>query len=212
MPNKDGHRRFGNVRKLPSGRYQIRYPGPDGRMRNGSETYPRVSDAHRALALIESEQAVGEWSAPERGKVNLGDYAGRWIIQRPGLRPRTVGLYSWLLKRYISPKLGGVPLGKLTTPLIRAWRAELLAEGVSVSMTAKAYRLLRQRAKARFRRLPAPVPPRRRHADSPRSLPWPTGGRAHIVATCRGWQSGLRLRPQIPRYGPAGHVRELALG
>ena len=24
MPNKDGHRRFGNVRKLPSGRYQIR--------------------------------------------------------------------------------------------------------------------------------------------------------------------------------------------
>jgi integrase len=143
MPNKDGHRRFGNVRKLPSGRYQIRYPGPDGRMRNGSETYPRVSDAHRALALIESEQAVGEWSAPERGKVKLGDYAGRWIIQRPGLRPRTVDLYSWLLKRYISPKLGGVPLGKLTTPLIRAWRAELLAEGVSVSMTAKAYRLLR---------------------------------------------------------------------
>jgi hypothetical protein len=36
-----------------------------------------------------------------------------------------------------------VSLGKLTTPLIRAWRAELLADGVSVSMTAKAYRLLR---------------------------------------------------------------------
>ena len=41
MPNKDGHRRFGNVRKLPSGRYQIRYPGPDGRMRTGPETYER---------------------------------------------------------------------------------------------------------------------------------------------------------------------------
>ena len=29
MANKDGHRRFGNVRKLPSGRFQIRYPGPE---------------------------------------------------------------------------------------------------------------------------------------------------------------------------------------
>jgi hypothetical protein len=26
MANRDGHRRFGNVRKLPSGRYQIRFP------------------------------------------------------------------------------------------------------------------------------------------------------------------------------------------
>ena len=41
MANKDGHRRFGNVRKLPSGRYQIRYPGPDGQMRTGPETYER---------------------------------------------------------------------------------------------------------------------------------------------------------------------------
>ena len=30
MANAEGHRRFGNVRKRESGRYQIRYPGPDG--------------------------------------------------------------------------------------------------------------------------------------------------------------------------------------
>ena len=45
MANKDGHRRFGNVRKLPSGRFQIRYPGPDGRIRTGPETYERKGDA-----------------------------------------------------------------------------------------------------------------------------------------------------------------------
>ena len=39
MANRAGHRRFGNVRKRESGRYQIRYPGPDGRMRTGPETY-----------------------------------------------------------------------------------------------------------------------------------------------------------------------------
>ncbi len=39
MANREGHRRFGNVRKRESGRYQIRYPGPDGRMRTGLDTY-----------------------------------------------------------------------------------------------------------------------------------------------------------------------------
>ena len=34
-------------------------------------------------------------------------------------------------------------MGKLSTPMIREWRATLLGNGVSVSTAAKAYRLLR---------------------------------------------------------------------
>jgi integrase len=143
MANKDGHRRFGNVRKRESGRYQIRYPGPDGQMRTGPETYARKTDADRALVLIEAQIASGEWTDPERGKVTVADYASTWIAQRPGLRVRTVDLYNWLLAKHITPYLGGVPIGKLSTPMIRKWRSELLAKGVSVSMAAKAYRLLR---------------------------------------------------------------------
>ena len=52
-------------------------------------------------------------------------------------------LYRWLLKKHITPYLGGVPIGKVSTAMIRQWRARLLAEGVSVSVAAKAYRLLR---------------------------------------------------------------------
>jgi hypothetical protein len=109
MANKDRHRRFGNVRKRESGRYQIRYPGPDGRMRTGSETYARKSDAERALTLTEAAIVAGDWTDPERGKVSLGDYAASWIAQRPGLRVRTVDLYSWLLAKHIAPDLGGWP-------------------------------------------------------------------------------------------------------
>ncbi|MEU6411013.1 site-specific integrase [Microbispora sp. NPDC046933] len=143
MANKDGHRRFGNIRKLPSGRYQIRYPGPDGQMRSGSETYERKGDAERALSLVEAQIIKGEWTDPDRGKVKLRDYAENWISQRPGLRPRTVDLYTWLLKKHITPYLGGAQLGKLSTAMIRQWRADLLGNGVSVSVAAKAYRLLR---------------------------------------------------------------------
>jgi integrase len=143
MANTEGHRRFGNVRKLPSGRFQIRYPGPDGRTRTGTETYERKSDADKALVIVEGQMISGEWTDPERGKIKLGDYAETWIAERPGLRPRTIDLYRWLLKKHIAPYLGGVPVGKMSARLVREWRATLLANGVSVSMAAKAYRLLR---------------------------------------------------------------------
>ena len=143
MANKEGHRRFGNVRKLPSGRYQARYPGPDGRMRNAPETFARKSDADLYLTLVEAQIARREWIDPERGKVKLGDYARRWIDQRPNLRPRTIHLYGWLLDKHVVPYLGGVELGRLDTPMVRDWRAKLLGNGVSETMAAKAYRLLR---------------------------------------------------------------------
>jgi integrase len=112
-------------------------------MRTGPETYVRKSDADKALVLVEAQIAAGEWTDPDRGKVKLADYAATWIIERPGLRPRTVDLYRWLLKKHITPYLGDMAIGRLSTAMIRAWRAKLLASGVSVSVAAKAYRLLR---------------------------------------------------------------------
>ena len=136
-------RRFGSVRKRESGRYQVRYVGPDGLPRSAPETFARKSDADRYLSLIESQMSRGEWIDPERGKVTVKDYAERWVAQRPNLRPRTVQLYTWLLRKHITPYLGAVPLGRVDTPMVRDWRSQLLAAGVSESVTAKCYRLLR---------------------------------------------------------------------
>jgi integrase len=141
--NKPGHRRFGNVRPLPSGRYQASYLGPDGQRRYAEETFERKSDADRALSLFEAQMIQGEWTDPQRAKVKLGDYAAAWIAQHPRLRPRSADQYRWLLRKHIAPRLGDVPIGKLSTAMIREWRASLLAGGVSVSVAAKAYRLLR---------------------------------------------------------------------
>jgi integrase len=141
--NRANHRRFGNVRKLPSGRFQASYLGPDGRRRTAPETFERKGDAERWLTLNEAQIFNGDWTDPERGKVKLGDYATTWIEQRPNLRPRTVELYAWLLKKHIAPHLGAVQLGRLSTSMIREWRTTLLDSGASASVTAKAYRLLR---------------------------------------------------------------------
>ncbi|ORT47457.1 site-specific integrase [Frankia sp. KB5] len=136
-------RRFGSIRRRESGRYQVRYPGPDGQPRTAPDTFARKSDAERYLTLVEGQILRGEWIDPDRGKVTLADYGMRWIGQRATLRPSTVGLYTGLFTRHIKPDLGGVPIGRLTTPMVREWRAALLDKGVSVGTAAKAYRLLR---------------------------------------------------------------------
>lgn len=143
MAGRANHRRFGYVRKLPSGRYQASYLGPDGRRRTASETFERKKDADLYVSRVETLMTQGEWTDPARAKIRLVDYAGRWITERAGLRPRTVELYRWLLTKHVLPQLGPVALGTLSTPMVRHWRAELLAAGVSETMAAKAYRLLR---------------------------------------------------------------------
>ena len=95
-----------------------------GECAQGPETYERKSDADRALVMIEAQIRSGEWTDPERGKVKLADYGSAWITERPGLRPRTMDLYRWLLRKHIEPYLGGVPVGKLSTRQVREWRAD----------------------------------------------------------------------------------------
>lgn len=140
---KSSQRRFGTIRKLPSGRYQVRYWGPDGVRRPADQTFATRTEAGRYLTLLEAQISRSEWIDPEAGKVTLAVYSGRWITERPGLRPRTVHLYRWILTKHVNPALGGVALNKLTTPMIRSWRVNLMSSGVSENGAAKAYRLLR---------------------------------------------------------------------
>lgn len=143
MAEKRRRRRFGWIRRLPSGRYQASYLGSDGQRRHAPETFTAKGDASRYLTMVESEMIRGTWTDPERAKIRLEEYGRRWIEQRTGLRPRTVDLYRWLFGKYLQRQLGRVRLIDLDPPLVRQWRHELLTAGVSESMAAKAYRLLR---------------------------------------------------------------------
>jgi integrase len=142
MANKDGHRRFGNVRERGSGRWQARYPGPDGLMRNAPNTFPSKRDAEQWLTLTEAAILKGEWVDPLLGKITVREYGIRWIKERR-LGVRTVELYESLMRLHIGPVLGDKELSKVTTEVVRTWRAWLLDNGRSTSTAAKAYRLLR---------------------------------------------------------------------
>jgi len=136
-------RRFGRVRQLASGRWQARYQGPDGLDRPAPETFASKTDAEVWLTLKEAEIRNGDWINPDDGKVSLAEYARIWIDERPGLRPKTVELYRYLLRKHLAQVLGPVPIADIQPGHVRRWRKTLLDDGVSTITTAKAYRLLK---------------------------------------------------------------------
>lgn len=142
MANRKGRRRFGWVRKLPSGRFQASYVGPDGRRRGAPETFERKGDADRWLSVVESEVLRGEWTDPLLGRLPFGEYGERWIAEHR-LGERTREEYRSLWRHHVATFLGHVELAELSTGTIRSWRAALLREGRSEDRTAKAYRLVR---------------------------------------------------------------------
>ena len=142
MADKKGRRQFGWVRPLPSGRYQASYVGPDGRRRVAPTTYSNKTDAQNWPTLRQAELLRGEWSDPELGRVELGEYGDRWIAEHR-LAERTRELYEGLFRLHVRPMLGRRQLSKITPDVVRTWRTSLLDSGRSAETTAKAYRLLR---------------------------------------------------------------------
>jgi integrase len=131
------------VRQLPSGRWQARYLSPDGVDRAAPETFTTKTDAAVWLTVKEAEIRQGDWIDPEAGKVLVADYTATWIEERPGLRPKTVMIYTGLLRRHIQPHFACVTIAGVTLARVRRWRKKLLDSGVSDVTVAKAYRLLR---------------------------------------------------------------------
>jgi integrase len=140
--NRGRKRRFGSVRKLPSGRFQARYPGPDGLLRTAPETFETQTAAERCLVDIEADMRRGEWIDPDAGKVSLKEYAERWIRERD-LEDRTRELYEGYLRNHVGPYLGHLMLMELTPPRIRTWRMELVDGRTGAPTVAKSYRFLK---------------------------------------------------------------------
>jgi Phage integrase, N-terminal SAM-like domain len=132
---------FGRVRKLPSGRWQARYKAPDGIDRPAPQTFATKRDAEVWLMKTEADILDDEWIDPDLGRITFGDYAPSWINERPGLRPKSIQLYEYLLRRYLEPSFGTKPIAVIREQHVRRWRKQLLDAGTSAVTVAKANRL-----------------------------------------------------------------------
>uniref|UniRef100_UPI000A394166 tyrosine-type recombinase/integrase n=1 Tax=Streptomyces glaucescens TaxID=1907 RepID=UPI000A394166 len=138
-------RTFGRVRKLPSGRYQARYPGPDGVLRPADRTFATTTDADRWLMRKRIEIEEGRWLDPVEGQTTVRDWAARWLAAiAPQLKHKTQASYRSLINSRINPALGDRELSSLRPITVTEWVAAMRTEGLSASRIRQAYRVLSQ--------------------------------------------------------------------
>jgi integrase len=72
-------------------------------------------------------------------------YLARWLESaRTTLRPNTAGRYELVVRSYLVPNFGEVPLGKLNAAHIQAALTELANRGLAPGTVGNAYRVLRR--------------------------------------------------------------------
>jgi len=139
-------RDFGNVSKLPSGQWRVKYVGPDGRRRGAPDTFRTKADATRWLARAEADMSRGTWRDPDLCTVTLRAYAEAWLSQRTvkgtALAPRTVQTYQHSLDAWILPLVGDLRLTDLTPAAVRTWHAQI-RQSTGPTAVRQAYALLR---------------------------------------------------------------------
>lgn len=137
-------RGFGAIRKLPSGRFQASYVGPDVKRYTADSTFQSTLDAEAWLARRRSEIIDGVWS-PGRVKKSasptLAAYAEQWMTHRE-LKPRTRAHYSTVLEKFILPELGEMRLRDFDPDHVAEWHHALRTK-TGDTYRAHAYSLLR---------------------------------------------------------------------
>jgi integrase len=138
-------RGFGSIRRLPSGRYQAGYVGPDTIRRTAPTTFDAREDAEAWLTDRRREitAAGDDWTPPPARKrptaLTFAEYADGWLTARD-LRPRTKALYESLLRVHLVPTFGDQPLSAITATDVKRWHA---AVDTGPTARANAYGLLR---------------------------------------------------------------------
>lgn len=134
---------FGQVRKLPSGRWHARYtvPGTERDLVNAPTTFDTKGDAETWLSTVRADLARGVWQAPrpKAKPLTFAAYAERWLAERD-VKPRTRDHYQTILDKFLIPAFGEQRLTDITATEVATWHAGLITGKV---YRAHAYSLLR---------------------------------------------------------------------
>lgn len=135
-------RRFGSVRKLPSGRFQASFLGPNGVRQYAPDTFRTRTDADRWLVGVEADINKGAWLDDKLGRETFGNYASAYLRDNPNIGDRWEETCRRNMRLHMTELLD-LPLIAITPPVVRSWYAKaLLGEGGKTSI-GQSYRFLR---------------------------------------------------------------------
>jgi integrase len=124
-------RSFGTIRKLGSGRFQVRYRNSAGRMVPGPGTFATKSDAQRWLATAEADQLRGTFVDQRGLRLTFDEWAEEWRAAKPGQRAATLARDRAAIRTHFNPAIGQLRLPAVTPGHVRSMVVAMQTAGLS---------------------------------------------------------------------------------
>lgn len=125
----------GHIRKLPSGRFQASYVGPDADRHKAPSTFDSKMDAEAWLAAERRLVSEDRWVSPaarraatlkaerdRRGRI-FANYAETWLAGLHDLRPTTRKSYRTSIDNHLVPTFGATPIDEIAADDVDRWFA-----------------------------------------------------------------------------------------
>ena len=135
-------RRFGSVRKLPSGRWQARYQ-TNGAWHRADHTFATKTAAQRWLTLIEADLHRGDWVDPSLGRHTLAEWHEAWreTLTRPAASTRHRYDTAW--RTHLADAIGHRPVGQITRDELRRLFMDMAEAGAAAGTISNVQAVLR---------------------------------------------------------------------
>ena len=109
-----GKRTFAQITRLSSGRWQVRYTGPDKVRRYAPHTFAVRVDAESWVAATRRQIDRDRWGADPPRNITFGDYAATWLTNRQvagrPIKARTREHYDAILEDHLFDTFGTAAL------------------------------------------------------------------------------------------------------
>lgn len=145
--NRRDKRSFATIRKLPSGRFQVRYT-VNGVRYTAPSTFAARIDAEAFIVAKRRDIDRQVWSAEDDEKpapITFGAYSARWLAERQvagrPLKARTREHYQSLLDDHLLPAFGARQVAAIKPKDVRDWYSATLVD--RPTLRSHAYSLLR---------------------------------------------------------------------
>jgi len=136
-------RRFGYVRRLPSGRFQASFTPPSGQRQTATTTFGTGADASRYLDRVELDIKRGHW-VKDSGLADrtLRECCESYLEENPRIGKRWAETCRRSMRLHLSDLLD-LPISAITAPVVRAWHAKALRGKGGRTSISQSYRLVR---------------------------------------------------------------------
>lgn len=129
-----------SIRRLDTGRYQVRWRDPAGRAR--SKTFATEPRAEAFRTRHEADAERGVFHDPRAGRQSLEAFWNDWR-KTAMLEPSTLALYDGTWAKYVAPRFGGVSLNRITRADVEDLLHDVYDSSGSAWAAATVRRLLR---------------------------------------------------------------------